>query len=56
MSDAKISLDTNIVSYLMKGGPLAEAYAPHVQGKLLAIAFITVGEMYFDADDKRWTG
>lgn len=50
MSDVKIILDTNIVSYLMKGGPLAEAYAPHVQGKLLAIAFITVGEMYFGAE------
>lgn len=45
MSAAKIILDTNIVSYLMKGGLLAEAYAPHVQGKLLAIAFVTVGEM-----------
>ena len=54
MSDAKIILDTNIVSYLMKGGPLAEAYAPHVQGKLLAIAFITVGEMYFGAENKNW--
>lgn len=52
MSDAKIILDTNIVSFLMKGGPLAEAYAPHVQGKLLAIAFITVGEMYFGAENK----
>ncbi|MFH0343036.1 MAG: hypothetical protein ACHBNF_13095 [Chromatiales bacterium] len=41
MSDAKLVLDTNIVSYLMKGGALAEAYAPHVQGKLLAISFIT---------------
>lgn len=54
MSDAKIILDTNIVSYLMKGGPLAEAYAPHVQGRLLAIAFITVGEMYFGAESKNW--
>jgi hypothetical protein len=27
---SKTILDTNIVSYLMKGGPLAEAYAPHV--------------------------
>lgn len=54
MSNAKIILDTNIVSYLMKGGPLAEAYAPHVQGKLLAIAFITVGEMYFGAENKNW--
>lgn len=54
MSDAKVILDTNIVSYLMKGGPLAEAYVPHVQGKLLAIAFITVGEMYFGAEKNNW--
>ena len=54
MSDAKIILDTNIVSYLMKGGPLAEAYAPHIQGQLLAIAFITVGEMYFGAENRNW--
>lgn len=54
MSDAKIILDTNIVSFLMKGGPLAEAYVPHVQGKLLAIAFITVGEMYFGAENRNW--
>jgi predicted nucleic acid-binding protein len=54
MSNAKIILDTNIVSYLMKGGPLAEVYALHVQGKLLAIAFITVGEMYFGAENNNW--
>ena len=54
MSDAKIVLDTNIVSYLMRGGPLANAYAPHVQGKLLAISFITVGEMYFGAEKAKW--
>ena len=54
MSDAKIILDTNIVSYLMRGDTLAETYAPHVQGKLLAIAFITVGEMYFGAENKNW--
>ncbi|MBI1748948.1 MAG: type II toxin-antitoxin system VapC family toxin [Acidobacteria bacterium] len=54
MSDAKIILDTNIVSYLMRGGPLAEAYTPHVQGHLLAITFITVGELYFGAEKKNW--
>jgi len=54
MNDAKIILDTNIVSYLMKGGPLAESYAPHVQGKLLAISFITVGEMYYGAEKAQW--
>lgn len=54
MSVGKIILDTNVVSYLMKGGQQAEAYAHHVQGKLLAIAFITVGEMYFGAESKGW--
>ena len=54
MSDAKIILDTNIVSYLMRGGREAEAYVPHVQGKLLAIAFVTVGEMYFGAENRNW--
>jgi tRNA(fMet)-specific endonuclease VapC len=54
MNDAKIILDTNVVSYLMKGGPLAEAYAPHVQGKLVSITFITVGELYFGAENKNW--
>ena len=54
MSGAKIILDTCIVSYLMKGGPLAEAYLPHTQGRLLAISFITVGEMYFGAENRNW--
>ncbi|MEA3359590.1 MAG: type II toxin-antitoxin system VapC family toxin [Thermodesulfobacteriota bacterium] len=54
MSSAKIILDTCIVSYLMKGGPLAEAYALHTQGRLLAISFITVGEMYFGAENRNW--
>lgn len=54
MSDAKIILDTCIVSYLMRGDQLAEAYAPHVQGRLLSIAFITVGEMYYGAEKASW--
>ena len=54
MSNARIVLDTNIVSYLMKGAPQAEAYNPHVQGRLLAITFITVGELYFGAEKRNW--
>ena len=53
MSSARIILDTNIVSYLMKGAPHAEAYKPHVQGRLLSITFITVGELYFGAEKKK---
>jgi len=54
MSNAKVIVDTCVVSYLMRGGPLAEAYAPHVQGYLLAISFITVGELYFGAEKANW--
>lgn len=54
MSDAKIILDTCIVSYMMKGGPLAHAYAPHCDGRLLAISFISVGELYYGAEKAGW--
>lgn len=54
MTANKIMLDTNVVSYLMKGGPFAHAYARHVRGKLLSISFITVGEMYYGAEKANW--
>ena len=54
MNDTKAILDTNIVSYLMKGGSLAETYAPHLEGRLLTISFITVGELYFGAEKQDW--
>ena len=40
MSRARVILDTNIISYLMKGTSLAEQHEPHVEGRLSAIAFI----------------
>ncbi len=54
MISGQVILDTNVVSYLMRGGPLAEAYLPHIQQKLIAITFITVGEMYFGAEKAGW--
>lgn len=54
MSAAKVVLDTCVVSYLMKGGPLAEAYEPHLQGRLLAISFITVGVLYYGVEKANW--
>lgn len=47
-------LDTNIVAYLMKGHTLARAYEPRIRGKLLAISFITVGEMLYGAEKQGW--
>jgi len=47
-------LDTNIVSYIMKGTPEAERYKPYLQGKTLAISFITVGELWAGATYQGW--
>ncbi len=54
MSVGQLILDTNIVSYLVRGGALAQAYRPHLQDHLLAISFITVGELYFGAEKGNW--
>ena len=54
MSDNKRILDTNIISYTMKGGRLAKIYEPFLQGRLLVTTFITVGELYFGAEKDNW--
>lgn len=54
MIHTRLVLDTNIVSYLMKGGQLAEAYMPRISGSLISISFITVGELYFGAEKRNW--
>ena len=54
MNSDQILFDTNVVSYLMKGGRLAEAYAPHLKRRSPAIAFITVGELYYGAENANW--
>ena len=43
-------LDTNILSMFFKSNDTrTEIYLPHLEGKMLAVCFITVGEMF------RWT-
>ena len=49
-----LMIDTDIVSHLMRGGHVADIYMPHLQGKKLAISFVTVGEMYFGAEKAGW--
>lgn len=44
-----ILIDTNIVIYLLAGGPKAEACAPHLDGHVLAISFQSVGELWYGA-------
>ena len=54
MTIPKIIIDTNIVSYVMRGSPEANVYIAHLQGKLTAISFVTVGELYYGAEKGNW--
>ncbi|HEY3244643.1 MAG TPA: PIN domain-containing protein [Phycisphaerae bacterium] len=47
-------LDTNVVSFLMKGHRRAEPFRPHLAGKTLAISFMVLAEMYEGADRANW--
>jgi tRNA(fMet)-specific endonuclease VapC len=47
-------LDTNIVSYILKGHTLAEDYRPHLEGHVLALSFMTVAELFEGAFRARW--
>ncbi len=52
--ESGVLVDTNVVSYIMRGDTRAKFYVPHLHGKLLAISFITVGEMFYGAEKKSW--
>ena len=41
-----VLLDTDVFSYLLKDDLRAEFYRKHIQGKTVAVTFITVGELY----------
>lgn len=51
-----VLLDTNVVLYLLPSRPhsYAKLYRPHIEGKFLAISFVTVGELYVLAERNNW--
>jgi len=49
-----VVVDTDVVSFLFKGDTRAEAYHRHLQGKTLAISFMTVAELYQWAYIRNW--
>lgn len=55
MTHDKIMVDTNIVSYTMKGSKEAEIYAKHLNNRLISISFVTVGELYYGAEKANWS-
>jgi tRNA(fMet)-specific endonuclease VapC len=49
-----VLLDTDVVSFLIKGDSRALTYAPLVQGQRLAISFMTVAELFQWAAIRKW--
>ncbi len=49
-----IIVDTNVVSYIIKGHTLAESYTPHLEGTTPAISFMTVAELFELAFRRSW--
>jgi tRNA(fMet)-specific endonuclease VapC len=47
-------VDTNVVSYLLKGDNRGDLYAAHLDGRLLHISFVTVAELYRWAVRYNW--
>ncbi len=51
-----VLLDTDVFSYLLRAGDRrGEPYRKHVQGKTIAVSFITVGELYYGATKRGWS-
>jgi predicted nucleic acid-binding protein len=47
-------LDTNVISFLLKGDSRARSYAPYLQDRMLAISFMTVAELFQWAAIRNW--
>ena len=49
-----VIVDTDVVSFLLKGDTRAQLYRPHLEGKTLALSFMTVAELYQWAYIRNW--
>ena len=54
MPTEKLLVDTDVLSYIVGKRPQAESFAQLLLGKLLFISFVTVGEIYFGAENAKW--
>jgi tRNA(fMet)-specific endonuclease VapC len=55
-TDTPVLLDTTVFSFLLKrNDSRAALYLPDIQGKLIAVSFVTVGEVYKWAYYNHWS-
>ena len=51
----RVVVDTNIVSYVFKRDTRAGVYTRHLEGRVLAISFMTLAELYRWAFERNWS-
>lgn len=49
-----ILLDTDVVSYILRGSALGHAYFEQAKGNALAVSFMTAAELYAWAELRHW--
>lgn len=49
-----VLLDTDVVSFLLKRDSRLSSYASHIQGRRLALSFMTVAELFQWAAVRHW--
>ena len=53
----EILLDTNVFSFLLRQADTrATLYRPHIQDHIAVISYVTIGELYFWAEGRKWGG
>ena len=51
----EILLDTNVFSFLLRQADTrASLYQPHIQDRIAVISYVTIGELYFWAEGRKW--
>jgi tRNA(fMet)-specific endonuclease VapC len=51
----EILLDTNVFSFLLRQADTrASLYQPHIQDRIVVISYVTIGELYFWAEGRKW--
>jgi predicted nucleic acid-binding protein len=47
-------VDTNVISYVLRGRPIGRKYKPHLAGHSLVASFMTVAELFLWGVGHRW--
>jgi len=51
----EVLLDTNVFSFMIREEDTrADLYRPHIEGKVGVISYVTIGELYFWAERRKW--